>query len=182
MTGTSTNVTRPTPASGLLRAALVRRPHGVRGELRVEPLGGDASRFAPGLMLMREDTGAALRVRGARPAGGGDVLLELEGVDDRHTADGLRSAYLCVDAGSRRRLGEDEWFVFQLVGLRARDPHGADVGIVVDVEDYPEQQVLVISDQNAGLVRLPLVRAFVNRVDVDGGVIEVTPWPDDEEE
>ena len=182
MPGTSTSATRPTPAFGLLRAALVRRPHGVRGELRVEPLGGDAPRFAPGLALTREDTGAVVRVRSARPASGGDVLLMLEGVDDRLAADALRSVYLCVDPGSRRHLGDDEWFVFQLVGLRARDPHGADVGIVVDVEDYPEQQVLVISDQNAGLVRLPLVRAFVNRVDVDGGVIEVTPWPEDEEE
>jgi 16S rRNA processing protein RimM len=159
----------------LLRAAHVRRPHGVRGELRVEPLGGDAPRFTAGLRLHVEGSGRTLVVRGARAAAGGDVLLELEGVASRDAAESLRDAYLCVEAGDTRSLGEDEWFVHQLVGLRAVTPEGEVLGAVEDVEEYPTHEVLVVGDGTT-VRRLPMVRAFVERVDLESGVVVVRPW------
>jgi 16S rRNA processing protein RimM len=159
----------------LIRAAHVRRPHGVRGELRIQPLGGDAARFGSGLRLRVENGGQALVVTAARPTGDGDLLLTLEGVTSREAADVLRDAYLCVEAGDARPLGADEWFVHQLVGLRAVTPEGAPVGEVEDVEEYAAHEVLVIRD-GAERLRLPMVRAFVERVDLAGGVVVVRPW------
>jgi len=159
----------------LIRAAHVRRPHGVRGELRVGPLGGDAARFGSGLRLRVENGGHALVVTAARSTGDGDLLLTLEGVTSREAADALRDAYLCVEAGDARPLGDDEWFVHQLVGLRAVTPAGAPVGVVEDVEGYAAHEVLVIRD-GAERLRLPMVRAFVERVDLAGGVVVVRPW------
>src|SRR5205823_8536135 len=132
-------IAMPGPADAtppLLRAAHVRRPHGVRGELRVEPLGGDSARFEAGLRLRVEPGGGCLVVSGARPAGDGDVLLTLEGVASREAADALRDAYLCVEAVDARALGAEEWFVHQLVGLRAVTPEGEPVGVVEDVEEH----------------------------------------------
>lgn len=169
-------MTVPTDASPpLLRAAHVRRPHGVRGELRVEPLGGDAARFEAGLQLRVEGDGRTLVVTGARPTGDGDVLLSLEGVTSRDAADGLRDAYLCVEAGDARLLGADEWFVHQLVGLRAVTPEGEPLGVVEDVEEYAAHEVLVVRDGGA-VRRLPMVRAFVEAVDLAGGTVVVRPW------
>lgn len=159
----------------LLRAAHVRRPHGVRGELRVEPLGGDATRFGAGLRLHVEGSDRSLVVRAARSVAGGDVLLELEGVPTRDAAESLRDAYLCVEAGDVRSLGDDEWFVHQLVGLRAVTPEGEVLGAVEDVEEYASQEVLVIGDGTT-VRRLPMVRAFVERVDLESGVVVVRPW------
>jgi 16S rRNA processing protein RimM len=160
----------------LLRAAHVRRPHGVRGELRVEPLGGDAARFEPGLPLRVEPGGRALVVTSSRPAGDGDVLLTLEGVTSREDADALRGAYLCVEPRHARRLGSDEWFVHQLVGLRAVTPVGETLGVVEDVEEYAAHEVLVVREDAGRRRRLPMVRAFVDRVDIAGGVVVVRPW------
>jgi 16S rRNA processing protein RimM len=158
-----------------LRAARVLRAHGVRGELRVEPLGSDARRFTPGLRLHREAEGGQLTVRSARQLGDGAVLLSLDEVRSRTEAEQLRDAYLCVDASDARGLGEDEWFVHQLVGLQAVTPEGTKLGAVVDVESSPAHDVLVIA---AGTEeqRLPMTREFVRRVDVERGVVEVTPW------
>jgi 16S rRNA processing protein RimM len=167
-------------APPLLRAAFVRRPHGVRGQVRVEPLGGDAARFSPGLRL-RVEGGRELVVREAQGLGDGDVLLGLEGVDDRAAAEALRDAYLCVAGEQRRQLAEDEWFTYELVGLRACAAGGAELGVVVDVEHYPEQDTLVIRGPDGAITRLPLVRAFVQRIDVLGGAVVVTPWPEDDE-
>jgi 16S rRNA processing protein RimM len=171
-----------TAAPQRLRAVHVRRPHGVRGELRVEPLGGDASRFQPGMHLYAEgDDATAYTVVSARPASEGDLLLSLAEVTSRDGADRLRGAYLCVDRDAVRRLGDDEWFVFELVGLRVVDGDGAELGTVDDVEEYPEQSVLVVRNPAGAEVRIPLVRAHVERVDVANGQIVVTPWPEDEE-
>jgi len=175
-----TVVTRPADATPpLLRAAHVRRPHGVRGELRVEPLGGDAARFAGGLRLRVEPGGGTVVVRSARPAADGDVLLGLEGVSDRGAAEALRGAYLCVEAKDARRLGDDEWFVHQLVGLRAVTPEGDAVGRVEDVEEYAAHEILVVRDADGHVRRLPMVRAFVERVDITGGVVVVRPWEEE---
>lgn len=164
-----------------LRALHVRRPHGVRGELRVEPLGGDASRFAPGLRLWSEgEPAVGYTVAASRPAPEGDVLLTLQEVSSRDGAEKLRDAYLCVEADERRNLGSDEWFVWELVGLRVVTTEGGEVGVVDDVEEYPEQEVLVVRRTGGTDVRIPMVRAHVTGVDVESGIITVVPWPEDE--
>src|ERR1700704_3468539 len=157
----------------LIRAAHVRRPHGVRGELRVQPLGGDAARFESGLRLRVEGGGAALVVSAARPTGDGDLLLTLEGVTSREAADALRDAYLCVEAGDARPLGADEWFCPHLVGLRARSPPGPPGG---GAEDGYAPRGVLVSRGGAELRRLPMVRVFIERVDLAGGVVVVRPW------
>lgn len=163
----------------LLRAALVRRPHGVRGEVRIEVLGGDPGRFVPGVVLVRESDGRRFTVRSARPLPDGDALLALEEVTSRTDAEALRGAYLCVSADGARRLGEDEWFVAEVVGLRAVDVvRGVELGTVVDVESYEAHDVLVVEDAGRRR-RFPMVRAFVRRVDPTAGVIELTPWEEE---
>jgi 16S rRNA processing protein RimM len=169
-----------TSAPQRLRALYVRRPHGVRGELRAEPLGGDAARFVPGMALYAED-GSVYTVATARTTGEGDVLLALSEVSTRDAADALHGAYLCVDREAARRLGEDEWFDFELVGMRVvSSADGAALGTVADVEEYPEQSVLVVRDGGGLERRIPLVRAHVASVDVNTGQIAVIPWPEDE--
>ena len=170
-----------TTAPQRLRALFVRRPHGVRGELRCESLGGDAARFVAGMTLYGED-GAAWTVVSARKAAEGDVLLALSGVATRNDADGLRGVYLCVDREAARKLGEDEWFDFELVGLQVVSTEGGvALGTVTDVEEYPEQSVLVVRAAGGAERRIPLVRAHVVRVDVSAGQIVVTPWAEDEQ-
>jgi len=163
-----------------LRAAHVLRPHGVRGTLRAEPLGGDATRFFAGLRLFREDDGQPYLVRSARGLPEGDVLLDLEEVRSRAEAEALRGAYLCVGRGDARVLSADEWFVADLVGMRAVDDRGEELGTVIDVEPYPEQDVLVVRHRSR-LRRYPMVREHVRRVDVERRVIELTPWQGEED-
>lgn len=170
-----------TTAPQRLRAAYVRRPHGVRGELRVEPLGGDATRFAQGLQLWSEATPAvAYTVVAARPAADGDLLLSLGEVVSRTDAERLRGTYLCVEGEKHRTLGADEWFVWELVGLRVVGEDGGEIGVVDDVEEYPEQEVLVVRRPAGGDVRIPMVRAHVAHVDVENGRIVVLPWDEEE--
>jgi 16S rRNA processing protein RimM len=48
------------------------------------------------------------------------------------------------------------------------------VGVVIRVEHFPAQDLLVI-DTGSDEVLLPFIKAFAPRVDSDAGVIEITP-------
>ncbi|MGO8686173.1 MAG: ribosome maturation factor RimM [Candidatus Dormibacteria bacterium] len=169
----------PDGRPALLRAARVRRPHGVLGEVRAESLGGDARRFRRGVTVVVEGSGRSLTLRSARGLGDGDLLLGFAGVDTPEAAGLLRGAYLCVEASRARRLPPGEWFVWQLVGLAAVDLAGGSLGTVADVEAGAAHDVLVVST-DAGERRFPMVAAFVREVDVAGRRIVLTPWDEEE--
>ncbi len=163
-----------TAAPQRLRVALVRRAHGVAGEVRAEPCGGDWRRFTRGEQLRVESSGRALTVRAARDGGNGSVLMRFDEVEDAAAAEALQGEYLLVDVTQARRLGRDEWFDWQLQGLRVCDPTGADLGVVGDVEPGVSNDVLVV--RSAGAVRrYPMVRAFVIDVDLESGVLTLQP-------
>ncbi len=169
----------PDGRPALLRAARVRRAHGVLGEVRAESLGGDARRFRRGVRVTVEDTRRELTVRSARGMGDGDVLLAFDGVDTPEAAGLLRGAYLCVEPERARHLSPGEWFVWQLVGLAAVDSEGHALGVVSDVEAGLAHDVLVVAGE-AGERRFPMVSAFVSEVDLAGGRIVLTPWEEEE--
>ena len=162
-----------------LRAAYVRRVHGVQGEVKVESIGGDVTRFHRGLQLETEPGGRRLTVRAARDGGEGAVLLAFRGVTSPEDAASLCGAYLTVATATARTLGGDEWFVWQLRGLAVRTPAGDEVGVLDDVETGVANDVLVVR-RDSGELRLPMVRAFVRHVDLEGGVIVVAPQAEEQ--
>jgi len=172
--------TAATGSAPLIRTALVRRPHGIRGEVRVESLGGDARRFRRGMRLTLEGDGRVLTVRSARNLGDGDLLLGFAEIETPEAAAPLRGAYLCVAPEGARRLPPGEWFVWQLVGLTAVDPQGAEIGRVRDVESGAAHDVLVVATPT-GERRFPMVSAFVAKVSPEAGRLVLTPWEEEEE-
>ncbi len=161
----------------LLRVAHVRRVHGIRGEMRVQSLGGDAARFRRGTAVQSERGRRKLRVRSARPFDGEELLMAFEGIETREEAAQLTGDYLCVVPAEARPLRADEWFVWQLVGLQAVSADGAELGSVIDVETHPASDVLVVRAAE-GEERYPMVREWVREVDLSRGVIVLTPWPE----
>jgi 16S rRNA processing protein RimM len=166
------------PAPVKLRVAQVLRSHGVHGEVRVEPCGGDWTRFKPGTRVEIEDGSRVLTVRTSRQGPGNAALLGFDEITNPNDADRLRTLYLCVDTDAARPLADGEWFVWQLVGLRVLNTTGAEVGVVEDVEAGVGNDVLVINDGNE-VHRLPMVKDYVTSIDLGAGTLSVTPWQEE---
>ena len=66
---------------------------------------------------------------------------------------------------------EDEFYVFQLVGLTVEEEDGRLLGRVREVLEYPANDVLEL---DSGM-SLPLVEACVRQVDLAAGRIVVAP-------
>ncbi|MDQ7857486.1 MAG: ribosome maturation factor RimM [Armatimonadota bacterium] len=160
-------------ASGLVTIGRIAAPHGVRGEVRVRPETDFPERFA-GLrraFLVRGGRAEPVTIRGARRHGEA-VLLTLDGVGDRATADALRGAALAVARDALVPLGPDAFYVFEIVGLRVRAEDGRALGVVAEVMRGRAHDVYVVRGP-AGEVLVPAVRAVVRRVDREAGELIV---------
>jgi 16S rRNA processing protein RimM len=156
----------------------VRRPHGVRGAVVVESLTDNADRWAAGSELLATGgsgpllaAGATLTVEHAQEHGG-SMLVSFEGVAGREAAEDLRGVELSVRREDVPPAEDGTWYEFQLVGCRCRDAAAGDLGEVVDLVEDGGGLLLVVDD---GLRRLPVpfVAAFLVKVDVAAGWIDV---------
>jgi 16S rRNA processing protein RimM len=152
----------------------VRRPHGVRGEVVVEPLSDVADRFAPGAVLLAAPPAGARRrlriaaVRRHREA----LLVTFDGIGSRDEVEDLREADLEVPAAESPRAPDGMFYYFELVGCRCHDVRRGDLGRVVEVIEDGGGWLLRIELAGRQLL-VPFVLAYLRSIDVSGGEIEL---------
>jgi 16S rRNA processing protein RimM len=147
--------------SDLVPVGRVGRPHGLDGGFFVENASERKDVFSAGATLFAG--GEPATVVASRHGSRGRPVICL----DRHVE---RGAELAVERATLPDLGdEDEFYVFQLMGLRVEEENGRLLGRVREVLEYPGNDVLEL-DSGASL---PLVEACVRQVDLAGGRIVV---------
>jgi 16S rRNA processing protein RimM len=146
----------------LVTVGRVGRPHGVDGSFFVDGASDAPERFAKGATLLVD--GEPAEIVASKRGAGGRVVIGL----DRPVA---RGATLAVRRDELPELGEDAYYVFELVGLVVEEEGGRPLGTVVEVENRPANDVLVL---DSGLL-LPLVDACVLDVSLELRRIVVAP-------
>lgn len=156
---------------------IVGRPHGVRGELAVEPRTDEpALRFAPGAVLRVEDSDRTLTVESARDHSG-RLLVQFRGVLDRNDAEAMRGTRLVTEVDPATRPDEPEaYYDRQLIGLRVVDAAGTEVGQVAAVAHLPSQDLLEI-DADGSTRLVPFVAELVPEVDLERGLVRLADVP-----
>ena len=144
----------------------VVRPHGVRGELVIEPAGPAIAEIAAGTVVwVGEELGARV-VEGLRPHRS-RWLLRLAGIDDRDAAETLRGATLRVPADTLPTTGGNEFYVHDLLGCVVRRADGTRLGEIVRViQRSPHDLMEIEADRRTVLV--PMVRDWVVEIDLAG--------------
>ena len=147
--------------SDLVPVGRVGKPHGLDGGFFVERASERPDVFASGATLYAG--GEPATVVASRHGSGGRPVIVL----DREVA---RGTELAVARTTLPNLtDEDEFYVFQLVGLSVEEEGGRLLGRVREVLEYPGNDVLEL-DSGASL---PLVEACVRQVDLAAGRIVV---------
>ena len=101
------------------------------------------------------------------------VIVKFQGVDDRNQAEALRDRYLTIDRENLRELDEDEYFIFDLIGLEAVDQEGRRLGVVSDVIQNTAQDLYEIRTDSGQKHLIPAVREFVTEIDIDRGIMRI---------
>lgn len=135
--------------------------HGVRGEVKVQPLSDIPARFNTGARLWVN--GTACRIERSRWQGRG-LILKLEGVDDRNTAEALRGADLLVPEPAPLP-DEGIYYLHDILGMTAVDRSGEILGRVADVLSTGSNDVYVIEGERGQLL-VPALDDIVVEVDV----------------
>jgi len=139
----------------------VGKPHGLAGAFFVERASADAERFAVGAELIVG--GEPARVVESKHARGRPVIRL-----DRRVE---RGAPLEVPRDSLPAPEEDEYYVFQLVGLDVEEEGGRPLGRVTDVAPGVANDILEL---DSGL-SLPMVEECIRTVDLERRRILVAP-------
>ncbi len=153
--------------------------HGIHGKLIIEPMTENPDRFRPGSRLHLEGEGdvpeAEVIIQTADPYKG-KLLVSLPEVTDRTGAEALRGRYLYVEADDLPELEQGEYYHHQLVGLRAFDVSGEDLGVIRDVLTLPGQDVIVI--ERCGIeYMVPFVEEFIKEVDLGAEKVIIKTMP-----
>jgi 16S rRNA processing protein RimM len=145
----------------------VIKPHGLGGELKVRLHWdeSDALDRVDSVVVRRGDEERELAIESVRSSPPG-VLLKLEGVDDRDTAETLRDALILVPRDALPPLEPGEYYLSDLVGLAVVGPDGP-VGEVVEVRTHPSVDAAVVRLPDGKLVEQPLVEPWLEEVDLD---------------
>jgi 16S rRNA processing protein RimM len=143
----------------LIRIGRVGKSHGLDGSFVVEDASESRERFEVGKELIVE--GEPAKIVAAKQARGRPVIRL-----DRRVS---RGAVLEIPRDTLEPAGEDEYYVFQLVGLRVEEDGGGTLGTVTDVAPGIANDVLEL---DSGLA-LPMVEDCIREVDLHGRKIVV---------
>ena len=144
------------------------RPHGVRGLIHVRSHTAEPAAIAGYGPLL--DEGGAQRFALKWLA---DGLVQVEGVTDRDAAARLTGTRLYVERDALPPPEEDEFYLADLIGLRAETAEGASLGTVTAVEDFGAGSLLTLRDETGRETLLPFTRAVVPVVEVAAGRVLV---------
>ncbi len=155
--------------------AEVARPHGVRGEVRLNVYNPSSDVLLDQdevLVRMADGEEHEVSVDDVRRADKA-ILMKLHSVDDRDRADSLRGATICVERHRLPELEDGEFYNVDVEGAEVR-VGGARVGLVERIEEYPAAMVLVVKLDAGGSVEVPLTDSFVESVDTTAGVVSLS--------
>jgi 16S rRNA processing protein RimM len=100
-------------------------------------------------------------------------LIQFAEAADREAAERLRGAELLVEVSADESPDDpEEFYDYQLIGLRAIDAAGTEVGRVGSVLHLPAHDVIVV-ERGGREALVPFVSQHVPSVDVAGGTVTI---------
>ena len=151
----------------------VLRPQGIRGLVKVRPDTDDPGRYLElntvYLQKGKEYIPVPVEEVSVRDDG---VYLRLNGAQTRDEAEKQRDLLLYIDRAHAVALNENETFICDLIGCRAVDTKGNEIGKITDVMQPGGNDVYVIRTPK-GEMLLPALKFVIPTVDAANGLIVI---------
>lgn len=162
------------PDEELFQVGVVVGIHGLRGDLKVQPLtpGSDSLLFAREVFLRRDGREKEDYVPSRTTRHKGNILLRLEGLEHISKVEGLVGSQVFMRLSELPELPEDEFYWFQLTGARVFDRRHGEIGEIVDVFTTAAHDILEVEGPY-GEVLIPVVDEMILEVDLEGGTLDV---------
>lgn len=160
----------------LVQIGKVVKTKGLRGQVKAIPYGGQDSSLAVARKVVAQKPGGEARELTVAKvySDKGGMRLQFEEVDSLEEAQSLVGAILLMERSNLTALEPGEYYLFDLVGLKVQDGQGRFLGIVNGVLPTGNYDLLVVKrDEQEWL--LPALEEMVDRVDLEQGILVVSP-------
>ena len=157
-----------------LRVGVITSPHGIRGEVKIFPTTDDPERFKK-LKKVIIDTHKEQK---EMEIGGikffkNMVIATLSGIEDRTQAEKYRSADILIEREDALPLGEDEYYICDILGFTVTNDDGTILGTLEDVLTSCANDVYVVKRDNGKELLIPSTKECVLSTDLNSKNIVV---------
>jgi 16S rRNA processing protein RimM len=154
----------------------IGKPHGVRGEVMVIPHTDLLERFTWLDEIYIGQTNpfpvALERVRFHK----GRPLLKFAGYNNRDEVEGLRGQLLQVPEDQAIPLEDNEYFLFQLLGILVETVDGQHLGTLTEVIETGANNVFIVQGAQ-GEILIPDIPEVISEIDFENQKMIVNPLP-----
>lgn len=158
----------------MLQVGVITTTHGIRGEVKVFPTTDTARRFLDLTHVYLESGGEYTEreiqnVKFFKKL----AILKLSGFDDINEAEKYKGKSLWIPREEAQPLGEDEYYIGDLIGIQVVLEDQSPFGELKDVITTGANDVYVVETLQGQEVLLPAIGECIRQVDVDGGKMTV---------
>ena len=140
---------------------------GIKGMVKVNPFTDDISKFEDlkYVYIQLKNELKKVKIEQVR-YNKNQVLLKLEGIDSIEEAEKYRNFYLKTEKESQEDLGEDTYYIVDLIGLDVYSDKNEYLGKIEDVFPTGSNDVYVVKDNLGKQILIPAIADVVKEVDL----------------
>ncbi len=158
----------------LLQVGAIAQTHGIRGEVKVFPMTDDVRRFQK-LKEIILDTGRekmTLEIEGVKYFKK-FVILKFKGIDNINDIERYKGKALYVTRENAVKLGRDEYFIADLIGLAVYDDQDQYLGVLTNVIETGANDVYEVKFEDGRQVLFPAIKQCILDVDLENRKMKV---------
>lgn len=159
-----------------LAVGLLRKPHGLHGDLLLEIYTDFPDRIRPGTTIFVGDAYRPLKITRRRPHNDG-LILGFEGVNTPEEAGKLRATMAYVPTADRPALPPGEYYHHQIIGLTVMDESGKQLGQLTEIIETGANDVYVVKPAQGSDILLPALKEVILDVDLSTKIMRVHLLP-----
>ena len=142
--------------------------NGLKGVVKVNPFTDDISKFEElkYVYIQLKSELKKVKIEQVR-YNKNQVLLKLEGIDSIEEAEKYRNFYLKTEKESQEDLGEDTYYIVDLIGIDVYSDKNEYLGKIEDVFPTGSNDVYVVKDNLGKQILIPAIADVVKKVDLN---------------
>lgn len=158
-----------------LKVGFIKKPHGLKGELKVLPLTDNFDRFKKlkVVYLFISDSYIQEELEYSYKKID-EVIIKLKKYNNVNEVKDLKSIYIYIEKSMGLHLSKDEYYSQDLIGCNV-EYDKINIGIVEDVQNLGSCDLLTVKYKNREIF-YPLLKEYLNKIDIDNKIIEINQF------
>ena len=142
--------------------------HGIRGEVKIYTYTDDINALKKLKIVYLDIKGnlKSFKIQSAK-INKQFLILKLEGIDTPEEANKYREIYVKRERKPNENLGEDTFYIEDLIGLSVYDETSSLIGTLTEVLTPGANDVYVVKTEDGNEILLPAIKDVVKEVDIE---------------